>query len=52
MRTPKIHSLYKLIDFLNKYKQSTINKMNIDDTPLNILMLDYLVLLRQMDRSK
>lgn len=35
MRTPKIHSLHKLIDFLNNSKQTTIKKMSIDHSVIN-----------------
>jgi hypothetical protein len=35
MKTPKIYSLYKLIDFLNNSKQTKIEKKAINNSPLN-----------------
>lgn len=35
MRTPKIHSLYKLIDFLNNSKKTRIEKKSLDRSSLN-----------------
>jgi len=35
MRTPKIYSLYKLIDFLNNLKETTIEKKAINNSPLD-----------------
>ena len=34
MRTPKIYSLYRLIDFLNNIKETSLEKKPINDTPL------------------
>lgn len=36
MRTNKIHSLYRLIDFYNKYKETNIEKLKINHDPLNL----------------
>jgi hypothetical protein len=35
MRTPKIHSLNTLIDFLNKYKETSIEKHSVSIEPLD-----------------
>jgi hypothetical protein len=35
MRTPKIHSLYALIDFLNENKGTNISKYSVSEEPLS-----------------
>lgn len=34
LRTPKIHQLYKLIDWLNKHHNTNINKLSLKESPL------------------
>jgi hypothetical protein len=34
MRTPKIHSLYRLIDFLNNTKETSLEKKSVNNSPL------------------
>jgi hypothetical protein len=34
LRTPKIHQLYKLIDWLNKHHNTNINKLPLKESPL------------------
>ena len=34
MRTPKIHSIYILIDFLNNTKETSIEKKPVNHSPL------------------
>jgi hypothetical protein len=35
MRTPKIEALYRLIDWLNKNRNSNITKLPLDKSPLS-----------------
>ena len=35
MRTPKIEALYRLIDWLNKNRNSNITKLPLDNSPLS-----------------